>query len=87
MSYTVTWTPVAEQKLAAIWIAAEDRQAVTAAANEADQLLGRAPRACGESRGAMLRVMFAGPLGVEFEIVEDDQKVRVLTVWRVKHRS
>ena len=44
----------------------------------------RTPRLCGESRGGALRVVFAGPLGFEYEIIEDDRQVRVLTVWQVR---
>ncbi len=87
MSYTVIWTPVAEQKLAAIWIAAADRAAVAAAANETDLFLAKKPRLCGESRSGARRVMFAGPLGVEYTIIEDDRLVRVLTVWHVGNHS
>jgi plasmid stabilization system protein ParE len=84
MSYTVVWSAVAEQKLAAIWNTANDRVAVAAAANGIDLALSRKPRLCGESRGGVLRVIFAGPLGLEYEIIEDDRQVRVLTVWQVR---
>jgi plasmid stabilization system protein ParE len=84
MIYTVVWTPVAEQELAAIWNSANDRAAVSTAANEIDLFLARKPRLCGESRGAAFRVTFAGPLGVEYEVFEDDRQVHVLTVWQVR---
>ncbi|HXD89268.1 MAG TPA: hypothetical protein VN641_22440 [Urbifossiella sp.] len=29
----------------------------------------------------MLRMAYEPPLGIEFEIIEDDKKVRVLRVW------
>ena len=87
MSYTVVWTPIAEQKLAAIWNTANDSAAVTAAANEIDLFLSTKPRLCGESRGKSLRVTFAGPIGVEYEVIEDDRLVRVLMVWQVRQRS
>lgn len=83
MNYTVVWLPIAEQKLAGIWTTAEDRAAASAAANEIDLLLKTTPRSCGESRGGVLRVMFVGVLGVEYELSEEDRLVRVLTVWRV----
>jgi hypothetical protein len=83
MRYTVGWTEAALRELAAEWIQAEDRAAVTAAGNEIDRLLAISPREQGESRGGMVRVMFARPLAVEYEVIEDDCKVRVLTVWRV----
>jgi plasmid stabilization system protein ParE len=39
MRYTVIWTDPAEQDLAALWMAAPDRKAVTSAAHILDQLL------------------------------------------------
>jgi plasmid stabilization system protein ParE len=39
MTFTVLWTPNAEQGLAAIWLSAEDRSAVTSAADMIDSLL------------------------------------------------
>jgi hypothetical protein len=39
MNYTVVWVPSAEQELAALWMAAADRDAVTRAAHEIDQQL------------------------------------------------
>ena len=51
---------------------ANDRAAVTTAANEIDFSV-RKPRLCGESREGALRVTFAGPIGVEYEIIEDDR--------------
>jgi hypothetical protein len=83
MRYTVIWTPTALNVLAAIWNQAEDRNAVTAASNEMDRVLAAAPREQGESRKGNVRVMFANPLGVEYEVIEDDLKVEVLAVWRI----
>ena len=83
MKYTVGWTGAALRELASEWIQAEDRAAVSAASNEIDRLLAGAPRAQGESRRGMMGVMFIRPLAVEYEIIEDDCKVRVLTVWRI----
>jgi plasmid stabilization system protein ParE len=84
MNFTVVWTPFAEQKLATIWNTAADRAAVAAAANETDQFLAKKPRLCGESRGGALRVMFVGPLGIEYKIIEEDRQVRILAVWQVR---
>jgi hypothetical protein len=36
----------------------------------------------GESRDSSVnRTAFDRPLGIEFEVIEDDKKVRVLRVW------
>ena len=83
MKYTVGWTGAALRELASEWIQAEDRAAVSAASNEIDRWLAEGPRDQGESRSGMVRIMLVRPLAVEFEIIEDDCKVRVLAVWRV----
>jgi hypothetical protein len=38
MKYTVVWTPIAERGLASIWLVADDRTAVAAAANSLDSM-------------------------------------------------
>ncbi len=84
MNYTVTWTPGAEQELAAVWLAAADRAAVTAASNRLDQELADDPFGIGLPRTASVnRTAVEPPLGIDYEIVEDDKKVRVLRAWAV----
>jgi plasmid stabilization system protein ParE len=86
MKYTVIWTPSAERGLASIWLAADDRAAVAAAANSLDSMLRRDAQRRGESRGDNLRVLFAAPLGIDFEVIEADRLVYILTVWRTDQR-
>ncbi|HEV3438798.1 MAG TPA: hypothetical protein VG122_15640 [Gemmata sp.] len=82
MNYTVTWTPDAEQALAAIWLAAPDRNAITTASHRLDQDLANDPFARGVRRNASVnRTATELPLGIDYEIIEDDKKVRVLRVW------
>lgn len=81
MIFTVLWTSDAEQELAAIWLNAADRSAVTSAAHSIDALLRVDPQTRGESRQEEVRVLFAPPLGVDFEVVEGDRIVYVLAVW------
>lgn len=81
MKYTVLWTPAAEQELAAIWMDAPDRAAVTSAASSIDALLAENADRQGESRHGNLRIIFAPPLGVEFDVLEEDRIVYVLAVW------
>ena len=50
MRFTVIWRPSAEQKLAEIWTDADDRQAITDAADAIDVLLRTRPTEVGESR-------------------------------------
>lgn len=81
MIYTVVWKPSAKQDLAAIWMAASNRNAVTTASHRIDVLLETDP----DTRGTVLydtvRALVVPPLGVEFEVIEDDRTVWVLSVW------
>jgi hypothetical protein len=81
MTYTVLWRPVAEQRLAAIWTTAIDRNAVTQAAYAIDEALRADPEQVGESRADDVRILFEGPLGALFTVSPDDRVVYVLSVW------
>ena len=82
MRYTVLWSPDAENDLAAIWLDANDRIAVTAAGNQIDAFLHQDAHLQGESRHGRLRILFTPPLAIDFEVIHDDRIARVLTVWR-----
>ena len=82
MKYTVVWVPSAQQRLAAIWLAATDRRAVTAAADRIDKWLAVDPATRGTAVYGTTRELTVPPLGVEFEIMDDDRMVNVLSVWR-----
>jgi hypothetical protein len=85
MSYTVVWTPDAEAELAAVWMAATDRTAVTAAAHLLEQDLRRSPLTAGESRRSSVeRIVYLPPLGLSFVVVVDDRKVFVTAVVLVR---
>jgi hypothetical protein len=81
MKYNVIWTQPAEQELAALWMAAPERSAVTAASSEIDRLLQTDPDRCGEVCFDTVRTLNVPPLGADFEVVEADRLVYVLTVW------
>jgi hypothetical protein len=82
MRYTGIWEPPAENDLAAAWLAAVDQLAVTLAAHRLDVALGRHPFAIGLPRNSPVnRTAVDLPLGVDYEIVEDDKAVRVVHVW------
>jgi plasmid stabilization system protein ParE len=83
MRYTVLWTPMAEGDLASIWLVAEDRLAVTAAADAIDQLLTAAPEAKGEVRFDVVCTLTVSPLAIDYEVVDADRIVYVLNVWHV----
>lgn len=84
MRYTVIWTNTAEQDLAALWMAALDRNAVTSAANVVDQLLAEDPDTRGHARFDTVRSLVLAPLGVDFEILELDRIVYVLSAWHAE---
>jgi plasmid stabilization system protein ParE len=80
VNYTVVWQPTAENQLAAAWVDAKDRRAVTRASDQIDTLLGAVPDRVGESRDTGRRVLVVLPLVVTYEVIEDDKLVRVLRV-------
>ena len=87
MKYTVLWSPEAEKRLAALWLAALDRKALTDAANAIDRLLANDPDRLSESRPDTTRIFFMPPLGVLFHVEAPDRTVSVLKVWVYKKRS
>ena len=86
MKYTVIWLKPVEAKLADIWLAADDREAITRAAREIDRFLKVHPHTVGESRPAEKRILIAAPLCVIFRVYEDDRIVRVAGVWKLRTR-
>lgn len=82
MTWTVTWSPSAENDLAALWLQATNRKAVTTAADRIDQILRTDPYAHSESRAGSDRVMLASPLGVGFSVSDADRLVTVWAVWQ-----
>lgn len=81
-TYAVVWTPQAEDELAAIWVAAADRQAVTDATHRLEQQLAQNPLGTGESRDSSVhRVKMVPPIGIDFDVIEDDKRVLVQAVW------
>ena len=81
MNYGVEWVPVAQNRLAALWVNAPDRAAVAAAADAIDARLARDPYANSESRTGSVRVTFEPPLGVQYDVDDAGRRVTVLWVW------
>jgi hypothetical protein len=83
-SYSVEWTPEAENDLAALWNAASDRTAITAASNWLDAHLARDPLNFGEPwTSSVHRIAVRDPIGIEFEVIEDDKRVIVHGVFAI----
>ena len=87
MNYAVTGLASAEQELAALWVNAGNRVAVTTAANQIEALLRKRPAQVGESRSKSFRILFVDPLAITFEFSKLDRLVRVHHVWRPKTSS
>lgn len=87
MTYTVLWTPAAERDLAELWLSAEDRNAITSAAATIDALLRQDAHLVGESREGTLRITFVAPLGIDFEVLQDDRLVYVLAAWSISRSA
>ena len=84
MKYTVIWDAVVEQELAAAWLAFPDRNAITRASEWLDKHLASNPLHLGIPRSSSIhRIAFRTPLGIEFEVIEDDKKVLVRGVFTV----
>lgn len=77
MNFTVIWVVHAQDQLAEIWMAATDRNAVTAASYRLDQQLADDPLNLGESRGGIERIAFEPPLRILFRVLEPDRRVEV----------
>lgn len=76
--YRIVWTPTAESELAALWLAAPDRKAVTSAAHDIEQHLRIRPLLVGESRESSVnRVVVHPPLILLFDVIEDDKLVYI----------
>jgi len=82
VNYALEWTARAVNQLAAVWLAAADQLPVTQAAHRLELALTQHPFAIGIARGSSVsRTVTDFPLGIDYEIIEDDKKVRVLRVW------
>ena len=84
MRYTVVWVPSAEDDLAIIWMDATDRSAVASAADRIDGLLREDPHHQGGPHYGEVLTLTVSPLGIDFEVLEDDRLVKVLTVWKAR---
>ncbi len=82
MRYSLNGEPDAEAELAALWLAARDRQRLSEVMARVEERLGRSPETLGESREGDSRVLHDDPLGVLFEIDPQRRVVRILSVWR-----
>jgi hypothetical protein len=84
MNYRVEWTSEAENDLAALWNSAVERNAVTAASAWLDDQLAVGPLQFGEPWASSVhRIAVSDPIGIEFEVIEDDKRVIVHGVFAI----
>lgn len=83
MKYAVVCSVAADGELAAIWIAAEDRKAVSDAANDIEKALATAPLDHGESREGNLRILFVAPLGARYTVQVENGRVVIVQFWTI----
>jgi hypothetical protein len=86
MKYRVLWSPEAELQLEAIVAAADDRGRIGSAVQTIDRSLSIDPTGFGESRSGSIRIGFARPLGVQYDLLKDVATVVVEDVWRTDRK-
>lgn len=86
MSYRVLWSPHAEDRLEQLLRGAHAAD-LAGVAQQIDRILIATPKAFGESRYDTVRVGFARPLGVLYEVMDDVRTVVVYDVWRIDRRA
>jgi hypothetical protein len=81
--YTVVWVKRVEDRLIDIWLAAQDRDAITAATHEIDAQLAVDPQFKGGELSEGMRYYEAEPLRVAFTVHMDDRIIEIVSVRRV----
>ena len=85
MNYDIVWHPAAENELAAVWMAAEDRDAVNVAVRWFENYLARRPLTFGVPQlSSVHRMAYFESFAIEYEVIEDDKRVFVLSMFRVE---
>jgi hypothetical protein len=79
----------AQAPLRQAWEQGDDtlREAICRASQDLDQRLSRDPHEQGESREDQSRILFEAPVGVLFEVDQDNMLVRILRSWAFRARE
>jgi hypothetical protein len=80
MKFKLVYSKRARARLAAAWLGASDRNAVTRVIAQIERQLRFDPLQAGESRSGTNRVIISSPLVVTYSVILDDNKVRVTDV-------
>ena len=85
MKYAVAWAVAADDQLMTIWMHAADRTVVTEASGRLIYQLTYRPLSLGESReSSVSRFATEPPVGILYEVIEDDKRVVVQKVFLVE---
>jgi hypothetical protein len=88
MKYQVFWMPAAEERLTELWLLhIGERRRIRNAGDHIDALLESDPENCGQVLFDTVRTVAIDPLSVEFEVMQADRKVVVLSVYHVRELS
>ena len=84
MRYALEWIPPAEDELIVLWTTAPDQALITEVVSHLEKLLSLDPYRVGESRqSSVSRVVLSSPVGLSFDIIEDDKRVLILSIWPI----
>jgi hypothetical protein len=86
MTYTVIWKQRALDELAEIWLASDDRERISSAANQIDRWLRNDPESKGESRPANRRLVIVSPLAFVIQVSSPDRLVEIVSVAAFKRK-
>jgi hypothetical protein len=81
MKYTVVLSPVAEHQLAEAWLQAPDKMRVTHAFDRIEKLLKEDAHLLGRVHPSGWRVIGIWPIGVTFQVSDDDRLVTIKSVF------
>ena len=84
MNYTVKWIATAHERLEKIWMAADNKSAVTRAADFIDRILENNPYRQDAVFLGDEKTIIVEPPAADFEVIEDQRKVLVLNVWMIE---
>jgi hypothetical protein len=85
MSYFVAWTGHAHDRLERIWMAADDKRAITRTADTIDVLLAADPFSVDAVIVGEERTFIVEPLAVDYRVDLAANTVYILSVWMIGH--
>ncbi len=87
MNYVVVFTPQVNRDIVDLWVESLHQREMTRAIDELVRQLRKDPLSVGESRLNNRRIVFLWPVGMEFEVDEDDRQDNVFNLWTFQKRQ